>query len=138
MIEYILISGILILLMVIMIPMVTTVFIDQPTNQLITYAFTDIGNGVSTRIVELYAVIPGDNPAHITTEFNIPDQVAGKDYRVVIIQGPPLRPDDLQILISGGNYQSEISLAGIGSTVSAEGNTTASGVNEIYYDRTVP
>ncbi|WP_449288784.1 DUF7266 family protein [Methanolinea mesophila] len=135
MVEYIIISGILLLLLVIVVPLVTTVFIDQPTNQLITYAFTDIGNGVSTRIVDLYAVVPFYNTATITTEFNIPDEVAGKDYRVDIVPGPPSRPYDSQILISGGNYQSEISLAGIGATVfgTAEGNTTASGVNEIYY-----
>jgi hypothetical protein len=135
MVEYIIISGILLLLLVIVVPLVTSVFIDQPTNQLLTYAFTDIGNGVSTRIVDLYAVVPFYNTATITTEFNIPDEVAGRDYRVEIVPGPPSRPYDSQILISSGNYQSEIALAGIGATVfgTAEGNTTASGVNEIYY-----
>jgi hypothetical protein len=135
MIEYIIISGILLLLLIIVVPMVTTVFIDQPTNILTTYAFTDIGNGVSTRIVDLYAVIPFYNHATITTKFDIPDEVGGKDYRVDIVPGPPSRPYDNQIIISNGYYQSEISLSGIGATVFglAGGNTTAAGINEITY-----
>ena len=135
MIEYIIISGILLLLLVIIVPMVTTVFIEQPTNILTTYAFTDIGNGVSTRIVDLYAVIPFYNHATITTKFDIPDEVGGKDYRVDIVPGPPSRPYDEQIIISNPSYETTVSLAGIGATVfgMAGGNTTASGINEITY-----
>ncbi len=135
MIEYILISGILMLFLVITIPLVTSIFIDQPSNQLTTYAFTDIGNGVSTRIVDLYAIIPYYNSANISTKFDIPDDVAGKDYWVEISPGP--LPKENMIIISRGDYQSSVSLAGIGATTMfgwSGGKTTASGLNRIEYE----
>lgn len=134
MIEYILISGILMLFLVITIPLVSTVFIDQPTNKLTMYAFTDIGNGVSTRIVNLYAVIPYYNQANISTKFDIPDDVAGRDYWVEI--SPGNHPKENLITISRGDYKNDVSLAGIGATAMfgwSGGRTTASGLNRIEY-----
>ncbi len=80
MIEYTMITGVVILLFMIMVPMVTEGFIRGPTEQLTESAYTDIGNGVSTRIIDLYAIIPYYNEATITTKFDIPDDVAGRDY----------------------------------------------------------
>ena len=131
MIEYTLITGIVILLFVIMVPMVTEAFIRGPTEQLTESAYTDIGNGVSIRIIDLYAIIPYYNTATITTRFDIPDDVAGRDY-LVEIKGNPGE----MIRISGGSgISSTISLAGIGETVfgGSEGSTTASGLNSIEY-----
>jgi len=131
MIEYTLITGIVILLFVIMVPMVTEAFIRGPTEQLTESAYTDIGNGVSIRIIDLYAIIPYYNNATITTRFDIPDDVAGRDY-LVEIKGNPGE----MIRISGGlGISSTTSLAGIGETVfgGSEGSTTASGLNSIEY-----
>jgi hypothetical protein len=136
MVEYLLISGILVLLLIIMIPMVNEAFIESPTNYLTSYAYIDIGNGVSTRIIDLYAIIPYGNDAQIITKFDIPDDVAGRDYWVEIVPGPPERPYDNNIVISGGSgVKSTISLSGIGETVfgRSEGRTTASGLNYIEY-----
>jgi len=133
-IEYIIISGILMLFMVITIPVVTTIFIDQPTNTLTYYAFMDIGNGMSTRIIDFYSIIPHYNKCTISTKFDIPDDVGGKDYRIDIIQSDD-RKDDF-IVISRDNYEVRVSLAGIGATEYfgwAGGNTTASGLNWIEY-----
>ena len=133
-VEYLIISGILILFIVITVPIVTTVFIDQPTNTLTQYAFIDIGNGMSTRIIDFYSVIPHYNKCAISTKFDIPDDVGGRDYRVEIIHSAE-RKDDF-IVISRGDYEARISLAGIGATENfgwAGGNTTASGLNRIEY-----
>jgi hypothetical protein len=130
-IEYIIITGVVILLFVIIVPMANETFIERPTNYLTGYAYIDIGNGVSTRIIDLFAIIPYYNEATIVTKFDIPDEVAGKDYRVEI-EGDPGEV----IRISGGSgISSTISLAGIGETVfgQAEGSTTASGLNYIEY-----
>lgn len=126
--EYLFISGLLLLFIVITFPLVTSVFIDQPTNQLTTIAFIDIGNGVSTRIVDLYALVPGTNHANITTKFDIPDDVAGRDYWVEIEGGT-------EVVISRGDYETMVSLGGIGSSEegSSGGRTTASGLNFIEY-----
>lgn len=126
--EYLFISGILILFIVITTPLITSVFIEQPTNQLTTIAFIDVGNGVSTRIVDLYALVPGSNHADITTKFDIPDDIAGKDYWVEVQGGK-------EVVISRGDYESRVSLGGIGTSTegSTGGSTTASGINSIEY-----
>ena len=131
MIEYTLITGIVILLFVIMVPMVTEAFIEGPTEYLTESAYTDIGNGVSTRIIDLYAIIPYYNTATITTRFDIPDDVAGKDYWVNI-EG---NPGELVRISGSSGISSTVSLAGIGETVfgGSEGSTTASGLNSIEY-----
>src|SRR5512136_2533211 len=102
-IEYIIITGIVILLFVIMVPMTNEAFIERPTEYLTGYAYTDIGNGVSTRIIDLFAIIPYYNNATIITKFDIPDEVAGRDYWVEIVPGPPEHPSDNSIRISGGS-----------------------------------
>lgn len=135
-VEYLIISGILVLFIVIMIPMVNEAFIEGPSNYLTGYAYTDIGNGVSTRIIDLYAIIPYYNEAVIITKFDVPDDVAGRDYWIEITPGPPENPQDNKIVITGrSGISSTISLSGIGETVfgRAEGNTTASGMNYIEY-----
>lgn len=131
-IEYILISGIVILLFVIMVPMVNEAFIESPRNYLTGYAYTDIGNGVSTRIIDLFAIIPYYNNATIVTRFDIPDDVAGRDYWIEIVPGPP---ENVLIISGGAGISSTISLSGIGETVfgRSEGRTTASGLNYIEY-----
>lgn len=128
--EYLFISGIMILFIVITVPLVTSIFIEQPTNQLTTTAFVDIGNGVSTRIVDLYALIPGsNNEAHIKTKFDIPDDVAGRDYMVEIAQGST-------VVVSRGDYETKVSLGGISISAmgSTGGRTSASGLNIIRFD----
>ncbi len=134
--EYLLISGILLLFMVILIPTVNTVFLEGPTNQLLAASYVDIGNGVSTRIIDLYAIIPYYNNANITTKFDIPDDVAGRGYFVQIVPGPPGNEIDRNIIISGSGISSEVSLSGIGATLfgTSEGSTSASGLNYIEYN----
>ena len=134
-IEYILITGILLMFLIIIIPMVNTIFIERPVYELTSHAYRDIGNGVSTRIIDLYAIIPYYNDAVIVTDFDIPDDVVGRDYRVDIVDGPPGREYDKRILISGNNMEYYVSLAGIGATVFglSGGGTTASGINRIVY-----
>ena len=127
-VEYLIISGIVIMFLIITIPMVNFAFIETPTNVLTSHAYTDIGNGVSTRIIDLYAIIPYGNPATITTKFDIPDEVAGRDYWVDI-------EDGMVIISGGGMISSTVSLAGIGETLFGRtgGRTTASGLNVIEF-----
>ncbi len=131
--EYLLISGILILFMIILIPSVNTLFLEGPTDQLLTASYTDIGNGVSTRIIDLFAIIPYYNNATISSKFDIPDDIAGRDYSVEIVKGAT--DSDRNIVISGSGIRSEVSMAGIGETVfgRSTGRTTASGLNRIEY-----
>jgi len=128
MIEYFLISGMLMLLIIITVLSLTPVAIYQPTDQLSEYAFIDIGNGVSTRIVDLYVIAPEEG--NITTKFDIPDDVVGREYGVLIESGDS---GDL-VSVSYSNIRRVVPLAGIGETLGVEGNTTGHGLNEILYN----
>lgn len=126
--EYIIVSGVLLLLMVVMMFTVNAVFMEGPADTLRYHAFVDIGNGVSTRIVDLYVIAPGNGT--IATKFDIPDDVAGKGYFVDV----GMTGASQAILVQGGNIQSRVAIAGIGATKGVSGNTTGAGWNMIQYD----
>lgn len=132
MIEYILISGILMGLFIVMLLLVNTNFMEGPANTLTYSAFTDISNGISTRMVDTYAIAP--ETGNITSRFDIPDDIAGRGYFVEI--GNTVN-DDLSaqtVMVSRGSIVTNVSIAGIGSTERAGGNTTGSGMNRISFD----
>ncbi|MDD3621507.1 MAG: hypothetical protein PHQ81_03795 [Methanofollis sp.] len=129
-VEYMTISGILVVLLIIMTFAVNAIFMEGPSDRLAYHSFTDIGNGISTRIVDVYVLAP-DNGS-IVTAFDIPDDVAGKDYQVSL--DVERHSSDQQVMVSRDNVRSEISIAGIGATMGVAGNTTGSGVNRITYD----
>ena len=130
MIEYIMISGVLMALLIVLLLLVNTNIMENPANRLAYVAFTDIGNGVSTRIVDIYAITPRDGT--ITTRFDIPDDIAGKDYFVEI--GPGANPVDQDVMVSRGDLETHVALAGVGASRGVAGNTTGRGMNIISYD----
>lgn len=137
-IEYLIISGILMLLIIITVLSITPVAIDNPTNQLTEYAFIDIGNGVSTRLVDVFVIAPEgclyppyiNCEGHLTTKFDIPDDIVGKGY-FVDLEGSG---GDVVVSVSRDMIQRNVSIAGIGYTVPIGGSTTGQGLNEICYD----
>jgi hypothetical protein len=129
-IEYIMVSGVLMGLLIVMLLLVNTNIMEGPANRLTYVAFTDIGNGISTRIVDVYAIAPRDGT--ITTRFDIPDDIAGNDYFVEI--GPGANPVDQDVMVSRGYLETHVALAGVGATRGIAGNTTGKGMNKISYD----
>ena len=131
-IEYIVISGVMLLLIVITMPVVSDVLIERPAEQLSYYAYTDIANGVSTRIVDIYAMSleVGYSRVSIESDFDIPDSVAGRDY-YVDISGDSTSQN---VTVFRGDLKSIVSIAGIGSTRRAGGKTSGHGINKITYD----
>ena len=127
-IEYVMISGVLMVLMVVMMLMVNSTIMEGPINTVSYAAFTDIGNGVSTRIVDVYLTAPYNGT--ISTNFDIPDDVAGRDYFVQIGQTGTSQ----EVTVSRDYIYSKITLAGIGATRNVTGNTTSRGINKISYD----
>jgi hypothetical protein len=110
-------------------PVVSNTLIERPADQLTYYAFTDIANGVSTRIVDVYAIPYDYSYSNITSKFDIPDDVAGRGYYVEISG----TGKGQNITVSRGNVKSVVSIAGIGVTRRAGGNTTGQGINQISY-----
>jgi hypothetical protein len=129
-IEYVMISGVLMFLMVVMMLMVNTNIMEGPADQVSSAAFTDIANGVSVRIVDVYVTAPYNGT--ISTFIDLPDDVAGKDYFVEIGQG--IKPTDQDVTVWRGYLSTRVSLAGIGATRGVVGNTTGRGINKISYD----
>lgn len=126
--EYIIVTGVLLVLMIVMMLTVNSVFMQGPADTLRYHAFVDIGNGISTRIVDLYVISPVNGT--IETKFDIPDDVAGADY---FVEASGKRSSQM-ILVHGGNVQSQVAIAGIGATRTVTGNTTGAGWNRIQYN----
>jgi hypothetical protein len=133
MIEYVMISTIVMILMVIMLLLVNANFLEGPINTLTYSEFTDIGNGVSTRIVDVYAIAP--TTGNISSDYNLPDDIVGQAYYVNI--GNTNGGLSSQVVtVSRGSIVTNVSIAGISSTAhgQAMGNTTGSGINRISYN----
>jgi hypothetical protein len=129
-IEYVIVSGILLFLFVVVLLLVNTYLMQGPAETLQYNSFTDIGNGVSTRIVDVYSIAPPIG--NITTKFDIPNDVAGQNYFVEIYSGETAA--DQGVMVYGNGIASNISIAGISATRNVTGNTTGSGMNRISYD----
>ena len=130
MIEYLMISGVIMVLFIVMLLLVNTNIMENPANRLVYVAFTDIGNGISTRIVDVYAISPLNGT--VITKFDIPDEIVGKNYFVEIRPGT----NGQDIHVFRGYLNSNTALAGIGATDKgwAGGNTTGAGVNTISFN----
>jgi hypothetical protein len=130
MIEYVMISGVIMVLFVTMLLLVNANFMEGPVNTLTYYAFTDIGNGVSTRIVDVYAIAPEEG--NVSSNFDLPDDIGGKTYTVEIVGDTTGQ----RVAISRDYIFSHTALAGVGASKhgQAGGNTTGAGVNRISYN----
>jgi hypothetical protein len=135
MIEYLMITAVIMGLFIVMLLLVNTNIMEDPANRLVYVAFTDIGNGVSTRMVDVYSISPVDGT--VFTHFDIPDDIAGKDYFVDV--GTRQNPDngamnDQYIRIYRSFLTTDITLSGIGATRNASGSTTGRGLNTICFN----
>jgi len=130
MIEYTLVTGVVMGLFVVMLLLVSTNFVENPVNTLTYFTFTDIGNGVSTRIVDVYAIAP--ESGNITSSFKLPDTIGGRSYYVEIVGDT----SGQKVAVSRDYINSFTALAGIGASQhgQAGGNTTGEGINQISYD----
>jgi hypothetical protein len=130
MIEYILITGVIMTLFIVMLLMVHANFVETPVNTITYSAFTDIGNGLSTRIVDVYAISPASG--NISSKFDLPDEIGDRGYAVEINRDAYGQTVD----ISRDYIISKVAMAGIGASThgKAMGNTTGAGVNNVRYD----
>jgi hypothetical protein len=134
-IEYLMVTAVIMGLFIVMLLLVNTNIMEDPANRLAYVAFTDIGNGVSTRMIDVYAISPMDGTVY--TKFDIPDDIAGKDYFVEVGTRQnkiSLAMNDQYIRVSRGFLTTDIALSGIGATRNASGGTTGRGMNTICYN----
>ena len=130
MIEYISITATLVALFIVMLLLVNTYFMQGPLDTLTYSAFTDIGNGVSTRMVDVYAIAPANG--NLTSVYKLPTDIAGQNYGVEIVGDS----SGQTVTIYRNSISSQVALSGIGASQhgNAIGNTTGGGVNLISYD----
>jgi hypothetical protein len=130
MIEYVMVTGVVMGLFIVMLLLVYANFVEAPVTTITYSAFTDIGNGLSTRIVDVYAIAPADGD--ITSNFDLPDEIGGRNYEVEISGDASGQTVD----ISRDYILTNVAMAGIGATAhgKAGGNTTGAGVNRVSYD----
>lgn len=129
-IEYIMISGVLMGLMIVVLLLVNTNIMENPTNRLVYVDFTDIGNGISTRMVDVYAIAP-DNGI-VLTKFDIPDEIVGTSYNVELGSDPNSADQDIRVY--RGDLESLTAIAGIAASKGVNGSTTGAGLNTICYN----
>jgi hypothetical protein len=135
MIEYLMVSAVIMALFIVILLLVNTNIMEDPANRLVYVAFTDIGNGVATRMIDVYAISPKDGT--VFTRFDIPDDIAGKDYFVEVgtrQNKVNLALNDQYIRVSRGFLTTDIALSGIGATRNVSGSTTGRGMNTICYN----
>jgi hypothetical protein len=135
MIEYLMVSAVIMALFIVILLLVNTNIMEDPANRLVYVAFTDIGNGVATRMIDVYAISPKDGT--VFTRFDIPDDIAGKDYFVDVGTRQNkinLALNDQYIRVSRGFLTTDIALSGIGATRNVSGSTTGRGMNTICYN----
>jgi hypothetical protein len=130
MIEYIMVTAVVMGLFIVMLLLVNSTIMEGPANRLSYVAFTDIGNGISTRIVDVYAIAPRDGA--ISTRIDIPQDVAGRVYFVDI--GPGANPVDQDVTVYRDSLSTNVAMAGIGASKGITGNTTSRGLKRISYD----
>lgn len=129
-IEYLNITAVLLVMLVVVMIVTNAVLIEGPSDSLKYHSFVDIGNGVSARIVDIYVIAP--DTGSIRTKFDLPDDVAEKNYWVKM--DPSLTGASQSIIVTDGNIQSRISIAGVGATRGVTGNTTGTGINMLTYN----
>jgi hypothetical protein len=135
MIEYLMITAVIMALFIVMLLLVNTNIMEDPANRLVYVAFTDIGNGVSTRMIDVYSISPSEGT--VFTKFDIPDDIAGNDYSVDVGTRQNQNSgefNDQYIRIYRNYLTSDISLSGIGITRNVGGSTTGKGLNTICYN----
>jgi len=130
MIEYVMITAVIMTLFIVMLLQVHANFVKIPTDTITYSAFTDIGNGLSTRIVDVYAIAP--ETGNISSSFDLPDDIGGRSYIVEISGSKRGQTVD----IWRDDIRAEMALAGIGASKhgQAKGNTTGAGVNRVRFD----
>ncbi len=130
-IEYFIISGMIMILIIITILTITPVVLFHPADQLLEYTFMDIGNGISNRIVDMYVIAP-QGVGNLTSKFDIPDEVVGREYEVLIESDQ----NEYVVSLSSGSFKRVVSLPGIDDAIRINGNMTGHGLNVIQYNST--
>jgi len=119
----IMITSVLMILFVAVILTTNVVFIEGPSDNLKYHHYIDIGNGVSTRIVDLYIIAPKDEHGRRTGNMLNPVKT-GTSQQIIVTDGS-----------LSSNVASNIAIAGIGETLPVMGNTSGNNLKVDFKER---
>ncbi|HMK46671.1 MAG TPA: hypothetical protein VK436_08600 [Methanocella sp.] len=108
-------------------------FISGPTDAVSRIQFTDVGNDVSAKILDTYLIAP--EMGHVSTLFEIPDTVAGKDYMLDVRSSQ--NGQDKEVVVYGDytTVNTTVTINGVNSTIPINGNTSSMyPIHRIWYD----
>ncbi|MDY6965071.1 MAG: hypothetical protein SVM80_03765 [Halobacteriota archaeon] len=129
--EFIFTSGIAIALFTIMLLYSQGLFIEDPGETVALERFSDIGNDVSTKIVDIYIIAPENGK--IVTDLTMPTSVGGHDYQV----NTQAQADQMVTVssLTSSDLEVTVSINGITHTVGVTGTTSSrSTQHQLSYD----
>jgi len=111
-------------------------FVNSPQYIVTRNQLADIGNDVSTKIIDTYLVAPDDG--YITTYFDIPNTVAaGNTYMVSVVQmtGKNREDREVNVFTDDGSICVSTTLSGANLTIPMAGSTSSTWyLHDITYD----
>ncbi|MDY6959055.1 MAG: hypothetical protein SVK08_07830 [Halobacteriota archaeon] len=114
--EFVFTTGVAISLFVLILLYSTGMFIEAPGRTVALERFTDIGNDISTKIVDIYIIAPENGI--LITDLTMPTSVGGHDYVV-----------DAEAHVDQMVEVSSIKDSGLNVSVTINGITQSVGVN---------
>lgn len=120
-VEYILTFIIASILFSIVLLMSNGLFIEGPQKTVSRMQFTDIGNDITTKMVDTYLIAP--QKGFVYTTFDIPSTVAGKSYMARVSSNSEDKEVTVYSLDNGVSITT--TLNGVNSTIPVSGNTSS-------------
>jgi hypothetical protein len=136
--EYVLTFMIASVLFSILLMMANGLFIQGPETTVSEVQYTDIGNDLTAKIIDTYLVAPvSPDQGNVSTEFDMPDTVAGNTYIVNVEPSTnSWDPWDKDVVVDSNSNDVSITvtLNGVNSTIPVTGNTSSSNlIHRIWY-----
>ncbi|HEY3274691.1 MAG TPA: hypothetical protein VGJ92_13055 [Methanocella sp.] len=125
-VEFLLTFSIAAIIFGILVLSINGLFLDQSRAVVGTNQFTDVGNDISTRIIETYLLAPDSGnvtSCRILTYFEVPPSIEGSGYTININKH---EKDERVNIVSTDNLISVTStLNGAGETIPIDGSTSS-------------
>ena len=132
-IEYMISFVISFIVFIMILAMFDGMFIQGPTDAVSHIQFTDVGNTVTAKIVDTYLIAP--ETGNISTSFDMPDKVAGRDYTLEIRPGKNGWDKEIFVYSPYSRVNTTVTINGVNSTIPINGSTSSSySIHRIKYD----
>ncbi|MHC1596453.1 MAG: DUF7266 family protein [Candidatus Syntropharchaeales archaeon] len=116
---YLFLSGIAMIFLAIVMVSCVNMFVDNPARVVMRTGFTDVGNEISTKIVDIYIICP-DNGT-LTTDITMPAEIGGEQYEVNAAIGSG-QDQMIEVASDDGKVTMRMTINGIAESVSVTGS----------------